>query len=310
MLDQKAETFLCVCNEMNFTKAAAVLHITQPAVTQQIHALEEYYGVPLFSFSGKKFVLTVYGEMIRSSLSSMHSNGKYLCEHILAVKDRREIINMGATLTVSEYMMSDYLSSYLCAHPSADISMATANTGELLTRLDKGQIDFAVLEGNYSGSLYSHRCIINADFIGIISGDPKYALPAQTAASQSLSRKVRSDSMLSLSDLTDTRLLLREPGSGTRDIFENALSAAGLSVGDFSYVTAIGDMRAIIELVKSGCGITFLYERAVRDMLRDGCIRKLPVQGFPIKHEISAVWRKDNLQGKYIEGLIGELFSA
>lgn len=293
MLDLKAETYLCVCNEMNFTRAAAALNITQPAVTQQIHALEEYYGVPLFEFEGKKFHLTRYGELIRDSLTSMRNNDKYLRERIGIMKSRHDFINMGATLTVGEYMMSDYLASYLTSHPSADISMSVANTSSLLARLDEGTIDFAVLEGNYSGPDYEHRLIFEANFIGICAAD--FSLPGRR---------------LKLSDLTDTRLILREPGSGTRDILEAALEADRLSVNEFANITTIGDMRAIIELVSKGCGITFLYERAVSPLIKAGRLKRLPVKGFPLRHEISAVWRRDNLQGKYIEKVIDELVKA
>ena len=292
MLDLKTETYLCVCREMNFTRAAEALNITQPAVTQQIHALEEYYGVPLFEFEGKKFHMTEYGLMIRDSLISMQNNERYLRERLNVMKSRHELINMGATLTVGEYMMSDCLASYLASHPSADVSMQVANTSTLLSRLDDGTIDFAVLEGNYSRSEYKHRLVFNEDFIGICSADCSLA-----------------GRSLCLSDLSDTRLILREPGSGTRDILEEALDSAGVSINDFSNVTTIGDMRAIIALVIKNCGITFLYERAVSPLLKAGQIKRLSINGFPIRHEISAVWRSDNLQGKYIEGLIDELIN-
>ncbi len=291
MNDPRSETFLCVCEEMNFTRAAGKMNVTQPAVTQQIHSLEEYYGVPLFRFTGKRFCLTEYGELIRASLMSARNNERYLIERLEIMKSKHEFVNMGATLTVGEYMMTDFIAPYLKKHSSADISMCVENTSKLLEELDAGNIDFAVLEGNYSKSGYEHRLLFNCEFIGIASEAVIDTSPAYR-----------------LNDITGTRLLLREKGSGTRDIFEKALLPEQLSLHDFDNITTVGSMHAIIELAVRGCGITFLYKRAVKELLASGDVRQLNISGFPLDHEISAVWRKDNQQSRYIDSLVDELF--
>lgn len=292
MLDSKALTFLTVCEEMNFTRAAACLHITQPAVTQQIHSLEEYYGVPLFEFSGKKFELTLYGRLVYEELRGIRNNDIYIKERILEIKDRHASVNMGATLTVGEYMMSGHIAEFLKKYPDADISMQVANTHELLRMLDDGEIDFAVLEGNYPRNAYRHLLISEEKYAGICAFDSP--LGKSTG--------------YSLAELKSQHLILREKGSGTRDIFEDILEENDMSVGDFAGVTVIGNMRAIIELVRSGCGISFLYTDAVKDMIREKKIRQIHVKGFPVLHEISAVWKNDNLQDRYLRDMIYSLF--
>ena len=71
MLDFRMETFLEVCKDMNFTKTARRLNMTQPAVSQHIHWLEEAYGTRLFSYQGKKMSLTPAGEMLKNSAATM-----------------------------------------------------------------------------------------------------------------------------------------------------------------------------------------------------------------------------------------------
>lgn len=74
MLDNRIHTFLAVCQEMNFTRAARKLHITQPAVSQHIQYIERYYGVHAFRFEGKKLFLTPEGKLLRSALLTMKNN--------------------------------------------------------------------------------------------------------------------------------------------------------------------------------------------------------------------------------------------
>lgn len=78
MLDNRIYTFLAVCQEMNFTRAAKKLHITQPAVSQHIQYIERYYGVHAFRFEGKKLSLTPEGELLRSALLTMKNNEESL----------------------------------------------------------------------------------------------------------------------------------------------------------------------------------------------------------------------------------------
>ncbi len=87
MLDFRILTFLTVCETMHFTRAAELLHITQPAVSHQIHALEEQYGAALFSYEGKKLLLTDAGKLLRETALTMRHDAdllkariKHLCD--------------------------------------------------------------------------------------------------------------------------------------------------------------------------------------------------------------------------------------
>ena len=290
MLDLKVQSFLAVCDEMNFTRAAEKLHITQPAVSMHIKSMEEYYGVSLFFFEGKRFSLTPAGNLIYKSLLSLQNNETYLMESIKSLKDKQEIVNMGATITVGEFMLSDSIASYLNRHEHADISVRLSNTRTLLSQLDNGEIDFAVLEGDFSKAEYAYTTLYFTDFIGVCA--PEVTFPKK---------------VLTINSLTSYRLLVRESGSGTRHILENALEEQALSITDFQSITTIGSMNAIIDLVKNGCGVTFLYKNAVTPLLEQGLLKEIPLMDFPIRHEISAVWRKDNIQQDILKNLIHEL---
>ena len=156
MLDHRVLTFLTVCDELNFTRAAQKLHISQPAVSQHIQYIEEYYQVQAFRFQGKRIFLTEAGILLRDSLTSLYNNETYLKEQLMSITDLKYRVHFGATLTVGEFMIAEPLSHFLAAHPDSDLSVTVANTELLLQKLDAGEIDFAILEGNYPRHLYRH----------------------------------------------------------------------------------------------------------------------------------------------------------
>ena len=275
MLDNRTITFLTVCKEMNYTRAAEKLNISQPAVSQHIQYMEDYYGVRLFRFIGKKLILTDAGRLLQRSLTALHNNEIYLKEQLSFINDKKQTLRFGATLTVGDFMIARPLSDFLAKHKGADI----------------GEIDFAILEGDYPKTLYNHQPYIIDNFIPICG--KKYPFAAPPAR---------------LSDLIGERLILRESGSGTRMILEHMLIENGISLEDFSNVITIGNMSAIKDMVIAGCGITFLYETAVQKELRSGIIKKLDLSDCRIQHEISIVWKKDNLFEDSFKELFEDLF--
>ena len=98
-----------------------------------------------------------------------------------------------------------------------------------------------------------------------------------------------------MEDLIGERLILREPGSGTREILERYLEARNLSLRDFAPFVEIGSIDAIKTMVLQGRGITFLYERVVREELRDGRLRQIPLVEFGATHDFTFLWRKGSI---------------
>ena len=169
----------------------------------------------------------------------------------MSITDLKYRVHFGATLTVGEFMIAEPLSHFLAAHPDSDLSVTVANTELLLQKLDAGEIDFAILEGNYPRHLYRHVPYVNERFIPICG-----------------ERHVFKKTPRSLLDLTSERLLVRESGSGTRRILEDALAEYDLGIENFQHITTIGNMNTIKDMVQNSCGITFLYETAVKEDLK------------------------------------------
>lgn len=281
MLDFRIETFLAVCRTLNFTEAARLLNITQPAVSQHIHALEQQYKVSLFEFKGKRCALTEAGRVLFQMATSMQHDIDHFKEQI-AQGNFVKRINFGATLTIGEYIMPEPLKYILAHRQDIHVRMIVDNTNTLLQMLDRGEIDFAVIEGFFPRNAYDSIPYKTEHFIPVCSPD------------YSFSRPIRG-----LQDLLGERLFVRELGSGTREVLNHALREHNLSLEDFLHLTEIGNLNTIKSLVASGMGISFFYESVVLKELDEGSLRKIELPGFSVDHDFTFLWRSGSFFTDY-----------
>jgi LysR family transcriptional regulator, transcriptional activator of the cysJI operon len=278
MMDFRIDTFLTVCRHMNFTKAAEALNITQPAVSQHIHYLEDFYSVKLFAYEGKKMYLTNAGDILYQAAITMKHDDLYLKEIINDFNKRKNRLIFGATLTIGEFVMAKHIKSYLNLYPDTEVRMIEGNTSELLKSLSMGEIDFALVEGNYAKKEYDYLVYSQERYIPVCSKDYTFHKEPEK-----------------LTDLLSERIIIRESGSGTREILERNLEYRNLEIGDFRYTVEIGGMNAIKSLVESGLGITFLYEAAVKKELEKGILREIKLEDFQVSHDFAFIWNKGSI---------------
>lgn len=270
--DIKMETFIAVCEHQNFTRAADELGLTQPAVSRQMKSLEEYYGVSLFRYEGKKLFLTTAGEILYHYAKVARCDELRLREKLKERVAKR--LRFGATPTPGEFMIPQILSSYLREFPTSEVYMIIQNTESLLTKLDNGEIDFAIVEGNFSKIKYEYLLFSNENYS-----------PAGSSKQEFLGG--------SIENLLSNTLIIREPGSGNREILEYSLKRHNILLSDFAGKIEINDIKVQKALVQQGCGIAFLFESAIEK--EEDKLKVIPINGFPLQHEINVVWRKDSI---------------
>ena len=276
MQDFRMETFLTVCRCMNFTNAARELHITQPAVSQHIRWLEEQYQVKLFYYEGKKLRLTESGVFLRNAAITMKHDDIVLKEQL---KTGGEIpFVFGATLTIGDFVLPERLAHFLENDPDTELRMLVDNTQALLTKINRGDLDFAVIEGYFHKAEYEYQVWSRQHYVAVCSRSYEFERPPQT-----------------LSDLFSERILLREQGSGTREILERNMAERNYSVRDFRRMAEIGSISAIKTIAAAGGGITFLYEAAVRRELENGVLLRIPLTDFDVYNDFTMVWRKGSI---------------
>ncbi len=281
MLDFRHETFLALCRIGHYTKTAEYLHITQPAVSQHIKYLEEIYGGKLFGYRDKKLMLTERGEKLQEFALTMSADSDHMRNLLLNESLNVSLLRFGATLSIGEFVLPGIIGQLLREYPNVHISMPVENTQVLLKKLRDGEIDFALLEGYFDKSQYSCALFSIEEFIPVCGA--KHFLAGKP---------------LLLSKMLGERLILRESGSGTRDVLEQILREYNLSIGGFEKVCEIGNMSAIKELVADNLGVTFLYRAAAKQELSSGELKELMIKGFPVRREFNFVWLKNSLHHK------------
>ncbi len=193
-MDRRLETFLAVCQTMNYRRAAEALHLTQPAVTKQIQSLEASYGVRLFSYDGRKLRKTAPGSALEVFAISQRYQEQELERALHAAP--RKILRVGATKTIGDYILPPAICSFVRA-PEHELQFTVDNTTRLLGQLEAGQLDFVVVEGIFDKRRYDSFLLREEPYIGICAAGHRFA-----------GRRVSPEELL-----TET-LLLREPGSG------------------------------------------------------------------------------------------------
>ncbi|NLY30885.1 MAG: LysR family transcriptional regulator [Firmicutes bacterium] len=275
MLDYRHQTFLVLCRIGSYTQAAKVLNLTQPAVTQHIKALEAHYGSPLFTYANRTLTLTEHGKLLYEFASRVSSDSDILTERLRQKDLASPHLRFGATLSIGQYIMPSLIKQILATMPATSVSMVVENTQHLLEKLVQGDIQFALIEGIFDKTAYHSELFAMEPFIGVCSKDSLLA-----------------DRPVSFDELISHHLIVREPGSGTREILESLLHQHNFSINSFAKVTEIGNKEAIKQLVKDDLGITFLYRVVAQEELARGELRELSVKGMDVQHELNFVFLK------------------
>lgn len=274
VLDFRVETFLAVCQTMSYTQAARRLNITQPAVSQHIAHLERSYGVTLFERRGRHLELTQAGEELRAACETMAHDERVLRERLAARQAgaQRVRLRIGVTLTAGEYLVARPLGRHLARHPELEASVRVGDTRELLDLLGAGEVDCAFVEGVFDARALASDPFVTQRLLCVCA--PDHALAGTRQA---------------MARLTQERLVVREPGSGSRAVLELALAQRNLTVAGFADAIEASGVGVCRALVEGGAGISFLYEAAVRDALDAGRLALIEVEGVPIEHDIAFV---------------------
>jgi aminoethylphosphonate catabolism LysR family transcriptional regulator len=247
--------FHAVASEGSFTRAAARLHVTQPTLSGQVKALEETYGVRLFDRRGRRVAPTELGSALLDLTRRLFSLEDEAEQLLAATRGlRKGHLRVGAD---APYHVTAALSAFTKRYPGVQLSLTVGNSAALARELFEHKIDVAVL-ANVAGGSRLHVKPLRRD-----------RLVAFVARTHPWARRRRID----LADLADQRLVLREQGSATRQIFETEMARRGLALGE---VLDMNSREAVRETVAAGLGIGVV---SVSEFGRDPRIKALELAG-------------------------------
>lgn len=283
MLDHRIYTFLTLYEEMNYRKTAERLNMTQPGVTQHIHYLEDHYGVKLFIYDGRTLKRTKNAEILKRHLDSIRAEELEIQKSFL--KNEAVTLKVGATKTIGEFVIVSDIRRFL-SKKEYNLDFVIDNTEKLLEKIEKTELDFAIIEGVFDKTKYPHHLYKKEKFCGICSANHRFA-----------------GKTVSLDELFTESIVVREKGSGTRGLLEEAIKDRGYDLDCFARCSSVSNFSVISELVAKDNVITFAYEPIAHS--RDD-LATFSVIDMDIKGEFNFVYCNEKIAKPKTELFIGK----
>ena len=265
--------FAAVCECGSATRAAEQLYISQPAVSLAIRELEEYYGVRLFDRLGKRLYLTEAGQRLQG-----------YALHVRALFDEIEkgirdweaagTLRIGASITVGTSMLPGWVKRFSQEHPGLRVRCTVDNSGVIEGKLFSNELDFALIEGSVHGEQICSLPFRRDRLRLVCAPEHPFAARAEILPEE----------------LRDQPLLMREKGSGARELLESALLTLGLSVEPAWESIST---RALINGVRANLGVAVLPEELVRQELQRGVLCAPQVRGLSFQRELYIIYHRD-----------------
>ena len=266
--------FRAVCESgFHTTRAAKALHMTQPAVSLAIKELEQYYGVRLFDRIGRRLQITDAGKQFLQY--AIHITDLFEdMETMLRDWGTKGILRVGASITIGSQFLPGYVKVFSDRYPGIDVRALVEQAGRLEEKLLANELDFALTEGIAHDPNILSEAYMEDQLSVICSADMGWAQGQN----------------ISIEEFKKQRFLLREPGSGTREVFDRAAAQAGLHVTPSWEAMST---TALINGVIHGLGIAVLPYRMILPSLERGLIVTVEVEDLVFPRNFYIVYHKD-----------------
>jgi DNA-binding transcriptional LysR family regulator len=268
-LDQ-LRVFVAVADRLHVTQAAAALHMTQSTASTAIHALEARIGMPLFNRVGRAIELSAAGRTLlpeAKSILGRVAQSELIMAELAGLEGGRLVLS--ASQTIAGYWLPRYIAEFKAKHPKVELSLTIGNTTEAIQRVTAGEADLAFVEGEVESLLLVSTDVATDEMV-LVAGTKS---PKKTVVTNP-------------SDLVQLDWVLREAGSGTRQVFEAALRGFGLDPAKLKIVLELPSNEAVRSAVEAGAGATVLSRLVAAPGLAAGTLAELPIP-FPERHFVA-----------------------
>lgn len=288
MLDNRLYTLLAVAETQNFTRAAQLRALTQPAVSHHISQLEKELGVPLISRRRGMNVLTPEGEIVARYARRMRAIGEKMLTELSGVEGRLVRVRVGITHTSESNLIAEALAKYGSENKGIIITIITDNINNLYDSVENYDLDLAIVDGRPRNTPLNSLLLDTDSLVCVMSNNNPLARHA----------------MVTLEDLKREKLILRLPSSGTRMLFESHLMSVNESIDDFEVTLEVDNIATIKDLIRKDLGVSVLARSACMDEIRKGKIVSLPIENLSMIRETRVVYRSDFPHMEVLSGFI------
>lgn len=261
--------FSTVVRSGSFSKAAEILSVSQPAISKGVRDFELQVGCRLLNRSPKGVVPTPEGLALSQHAEALFAVERAAEEELSALRGLHNgSLRIGASTTIATYMIPRYLGAFHRAYPGVDLHLISANTRDIADQMVRQDIDIALVEGPVDDKSLT-ALPWRTDVMKLIAApDHPFAIAGGPIDPKQIEREV---------------LIVREPGSGSREVVTQALAAHGIEP---ARTLEIGSTAAIKEVVAAGLGISIVSVATVKDQVQLGRLKVLAMRGMTIERTL------------------------
>ncbi len=274
MFDFRLTVFYTVAKRLSFTKAAAELFVTQPAITKHVQELESQLGMALFDRRGNQISLTTAGNVLLRHAETIMGVYRQIEFDLNALKGQPGgRLRLGASSTIAQYVIPAVLARFQDHSPEVSLSLLSGNTNQIEQALLNNDIDLGLVEGRTHHSDIRYTPFVKDELVLVCRADHPLAGRDE----------------ITLDELKTVPIALRERGSGSLEVIEHALRGAGLRLNDLNLAMQLGSTEGIKSYLTNSASIAFISIFAVQNELKNGILRVLDVAGLTIQRDFYSV---------------------
>jgi DNA-binding transcriptional LysR family regulator len=293
-MDSRLKIFYTTAQLKSFTKAAQVLNLTQPAVTFQIKNLEDELKTRLFDRDANRITLTHTGKIL------LHHAEKILREYEKAKEEIAKIsgklggdIRIGIASVLGKYFLPKLIGYFKQEYPNVEIIMLVGNSGKLIQDLRQHAVDLIIVSEPVSAQHFVVKPFVEDELVVIVNPKHKWA----------------QRSMIEVEDLLKENIVIREEGSGTREVLKNFLSSKSISFKSLQTVMTMGGSEALKSAVESGIGYGIVSNIAVRSEIESGLLKQIKIRGEYLKRSFLVVYSAKQYNKHLISSFLDVIYT-
>ncbi|MCW3112571.1 MAG: transcriptional regulator [Segetibacter sp.] len=268
MFDFRLKVFHTVAKRLSFTKAAADLFITQPAVTRHIQELEQHFKVQLFERQGNQIKLTQQGQVMLQYADQLLSIYRKMEFDLNSFSDHHKgVLQLGASTTISQYVIPFALAEFHKKYKDVNVKLLNGNTEQIEHALINNDIDLGIIEGKSKNKGIKYTEYLKDEIVLVSNINHPFAKKP----------------FITVEELKNIPLLLREAGSGTLDVIAHALKPAGLNFSQLNIEMELGSTEAIKTYLRNSNCMAFLSVHSVFTELTNKVFRIVDIEGLAIE---------------------------
>lgn len=294
MLSMSYEVFYTVGCHLSFSKAAEILCISQPAVSKQIKKLEAQIEVPLFERKGNAISLTPQGDKMLAYLKEAKLIQKRMESDVEIIKSQltaRGELKIGASTTLSLYVLPKVISSFRKKWPMVRITLLNRNTENILKALKSHEIDLAVVEDKLESNGLHYELFMKDQVVPVCSALSPYAGRA-----------------ISIEELRSVPLAMREVGSGTLSAWTRTMNKLGIKTSDLNIKVRLGGTEVLKNFLIEDNAIGFLSPLAIKREIALGLLKEVEIPGLTIERSFNFATRTGETLNDTTKAFIKEAY--